>query len=75
MWVYEPTVKLFAGRAVALSGRLGGAGLILRMAVNKWCRQRRGHGEKTTGDVKTKEVLGGERKAEVACVKQGTIWI
>lgn len=74
-WVYERIVELFAERAVALSGRLGGAGLILRMAVNKWCRQRRSRGEKTTGDVKTKEVLGGGGKAEVAFVKQETIWI
>lgn len=34
-WVYERIVKLFAEGAVALSGRLGGAGLILRVAEKK----------------------------------------
>lgn len=66
-WVYERIVKLFAERAVALSGRLDGAGLILRRAVNKWTRQRRSHREQTAGDGKTKRMGAG---AEAACVKQ-----
>jgi len=38
--------------------------------VNKWARQRRSHRGKTIGDGET-----NFREAEVACVKQGTIWI
>lgn len=53
-------LNLLVERAVASSGRLSRAGLILRMAENKWPGQRKSEGEKTTGDGKTKEVAGGE---------------